>query len=202
MPYYFLSQDLELAETEKVELTNELENLVSQTHARYQKLTYIRCAQYYSYGWKDSTREPSQRVFPNGPRECDEVAGVEDGIYDDNYYIRKHNLVIDYLRDEDVWQNPQSDANINEDQQVLFLYRIYFNYREEHLLLISFPSDLCFVRGANLQESVSETVPVNTSAVTLGEIPTQPTASEFQPPTPSEETQGLASAVITTTILK
>lgn len=78
MPYYFLSQDLELAEREKVELTNKLKNLVSQTHARYQKLTYIRCAQYYLYGWKDSTRESGQRVFPNGPHECDEVARVED----------------------------------------------------------------------------------------------------------------------------
>ena len=101
-----------------------------------------------------------------------------------------------------MWQNPQSDVNINEDQQVLFLYRIYFNYREEHLLLISFPFDLCFIRGADLQESFSDAVPVNTSVVTPGEIPTQPTASEFQPHTSSEETQGPTFAVITTTILR
>ena len=69
-------------------------------------------------------------------------------------------------------------------------------------MLISFPSDLCFVHGADLQESVSEAVLINTSAVTPGEIPTQLTASEFQLPTPSEETQGPASPVITTTILK
>ena len=44
MPYYFLSQDLELAEREKVELTNELENLVSQTHAPSDVLSIIHMA--------------------------------------------------------------------------------------------------------------------------------------------------------------
>ena len=61
---------------------------------------------------------------------------------------------------------------------------------------------MCFVRAVDLQDSVSEAVPINMSIVTPEEIPIQPTNSEFHPPTSSKETQGPASAVITTTLLK
>ena len=57
-------------------------------------------------------------VFPRGPLDCDVSAGVEDGIYDFVHYIRKHNLVIDYLDDEEKWRDPQSKSNIPEDQSV------------------------------------------------------------------------------------
>ena len=83
----------------------ELDKLASQTNMRYQKLTYIRWAQYYSYGQEGKARESNQRVFPNGPPDNDETVKVEDGIYDTKHYIRKHNLIIEYLGDEDTWKN-------------------------------------------------------------------------------------------------
>ena len=56
---------------------------------------------FYSFGWADRVKEPSERVFPKGPLDCDVSARVEDGIYDSSHYIKKCNLVIDYFDDEE-----------------------------------------------------------------------------------------------------
>ena len=87
-----------------------------KSHKHYETLCHVQSARFYSFGWADRVKEPSERVFPRGPLDCDVSAGVEDGIYDSGHYIRKHNLVIDYLDDEEEWRDPQSKSNIPEDQ--------------------------------------------------------------------------------------
>ena len=69
-------------------------------------------------------------------------------------------------------------------------------------MLISFPSDLGFIRGADLQDFISEVVPVKTFVEPPEAVLTQPTAFEIHPPTSFEETQGHALIVITNTICK
>ena len=49
---------------------------------------------------------------------CNEVVGVDDGIYDHKYYMRKHNMVIDFLGDEIEWKDTLFDTEIPETQKV------------------------------------------------------------------------------------
>lgn len=77
-------------------------------------------------------------MFIKGPSDCDQSAGVEDGTYDPTFYMKKHNLVIDHLGDENEWRSAQSEADLLEEKQVKFLLLITYFFTEQSNIVNNF----------------------------------------------------------------
>lgn len=82
------------------------------------------------YKWEDKVKDSKERMFSSGCSECNECARIEGGNFNLVCYMRKFNLMIDYLRDESNWKEPLPEIGDSEERKVSLKFkRINFNFR-------------------------------------------------------------------------
>ena len=132
-------------------------------------------------------------MFIKGPSDCDQSARVEDGTYDPTFYMKKHNLVIDHLRDENEWRSAQSEADLLKEKQVKFLLLITYFFTEQSNIVNNFiPLTCCLQVVLFSQENVSASTILHAASDASPKPPIEATHTEVVSLTLSEDNQGLA----------